>query len=169
MAPQMQAAMQAHIAEHVAFLYRVKLEEQLGVPLPSSEEPLPEEIEVKLSRLVADASEQLLQQSQNQVAQQQAQEEAESPVVKIQQKELQLKEAELNRKVAKDQVSAQLEAARIQSQAKQATDKLLASAVKDDEELRVKQLIEGAKIGSNLGANMPAQEPADEEQTGEET
>ncbi len=169
MAPQMQAAMQAHIAEHVAFLYRVKLEEQLGVPLPSSEEPLPEEIEVKLSRLVADASEQLLQQSQNQVAQQQAQEEAESPVVKIQQKELQLKEAELNRKVAKDQVSAQLEAARIQSQAKQATDKLLASAVKDDEELRVKQLIEGAKIGSNLGANMPAQEPTDEEQTGEET
>ena len=162
MAPQMQAAMQAHIAEHVAFLYRVKLEEQLGVPLPSSEEPLPEEIEVKLSRLVADASEQLLQQSQNQVAQQQAQEEAESPVVKIQQKELQLKEAELNRKVAKDQVSAQLEAARIQSQAKQATDKLLASAVKDDEELRVKQLIEGAKIGSNLGANMPAQEPTDE-------
>ena len=150
MAPQMQAAMQAHIAEHVAFLYRVKLEEQLGVPLPSSEEPLPEEIEVKLSRLVADASEQLLQQSQNQVAQQQAQEEAESPVVKIQQKELQLKEAELNRKTAKDQATVELEAARIQSQEKQTAARLLADAAKSDEELQVKQLLEGTKIGASL-------------------
>ena len=30
----MQAALQAHVAEHVAFLYRNKIEEQLGVQLP---------------------------------------------------------------------------------------------------------------------------------------
>jgi hypothetical protein len=60
MAQQMAAAAQAHIAEHLAFLYRKKIEEQMGVPLPAPDEPLPEEIEVQLSQLVAQASAQLM-------------------------------------------------------------------------------------------------------------
>jgi hypothetical protein len=149
-APQMQAAIQAHIAEHVAFLYRIRLEEQLGVPLPPLDEQLPEDVEVQLSRLVADASEQLLQQSQGQAAQEQAAQQAQDPVVQMQQKELQLKEAEIQRKTAKDQATVELEAARIQSQEKQTAARLLADAAKSDEELQVKQLLEGTKIGASL-------------------
>ena len=155
------AAGQAHVAEHVAFLYRAKLEEQLGVPLPPPDEPLPEDVEVQLSRLVADASEQLLQQNQAQVQQEQAAQQAQDPIVQMQQQEMQIKQGELQRKAAKDQTDAQLkqaqlelEAARIQSQEKQSSAKILADAAKEDEVLKVKQAIEGAKLGLNLNEKL---------------
>jgi hypothetical protein len=55
-AAALQAAMQAHIAEHMAFQYRVEIEKMLGVSLPPEDDQLPEDVEVELSRLVAQAS-----------------------------------------------------------------------------------------------------------------
>lgn len=81
MAQQMQAAIMSHVAEHLAFVYRKRVEEQLGVPMPKPNEELPEDVEVQLSRLVAQASQQVLQQSQGQAAQQQAQQAAQDPVM----------------------------------------------------------------------------------------
>ena len=165
-APGMDAAAQAHIAEHVAFLYRAKLEEQLGVTLPSTEEKLPEGREVQLSKLVAEASDQLLQQNQQRAAQEQALEKAQDPVVQMQQAELELKYADLERKSNKDKTDAELkgaqvglDAARIQSEEKKAMAKLLAEAVKDDEEHRVKQVIEGAKLGADAAKNANGKVP----------
>jgi hypothetical protein len=91
MAQQMNAAAQAHIAEHLAFLYRKKIEEKMGVPLPAPDEKLPEDIEVQLSRLVAQASTQLMQQNVQQAQQAQAQQQAQDPIVQMQQQELQIK------------------------------------------------------------------------------
>jgi len=91
MAQQMGAAAQAHIAEHLAFLYRRKIEEQMGVPLPAPDEKLPEDIEVQLSRLVAQASAQLMQKNVQQAQQAQAQQQAQDPIVQMQQQELQIK------------------------------------------------------------------------------
>jgi hypothetical protein len=48
----MQAAMEAHLAEHLAFEYRKQIEEQLGVPLPQEDEVLPENIENQVARLI---------------------------------------------------------------------------------------------------------------------
>ena len=120
------------------------------MPLPPVDEELPKDVEVQLSRLVADASEQLLQQSQTEAQQEQAAQQAQDPIVQMRQAELKLKEAELQSKAAKDQATVQLEAARIQSQEKQTTAKILADAAKEDEILKVKQAIEGTKIGANL-------------------
>ena len=91
MAQQMAAAAQAHIAEHLAFLYRKKIEEKMGVPLPAPDEKLPEDIEVQLSRLVAQASTQLMQQNVQQAQQAQAQQQAQDPIIQMQQQELQIK------------------------------------------------------------------------------
>ena len=91
MAQQMSAAAQAHIAEHLAFLYRKKIEEQMGVPLPAPDEKLPEDIEVQLSRLVAQASAQLMQKNVQQAQQAQAQQQAQDPIIQMQQQELQIK------------------------------------------------------------------------------
>ena len=154
------AALQAHVAQHLAFLYRAKLEEQLGVPLPPPDEELPEEIEVELSRLTADASEKLLQQNQAQAQQEQAQETMQDPVVQMQQQELQLKAREQERKEVKDQQDSELkgrelelEAERIRSQEKQKLAEILAKASAEDESLNVKQLIEGAKLGFQAEQN----------------
>ena len=86
-APQIQAAMTAHIAEHVGFAYRQKIEQQLGMALPPMDEKLPPEVEVALSGMMAQAGQQVLQQNQAQAAQQQAAQQAQDPVVQMQQKE----------------------------------------------------------------------------------
>lgn len=94
-APQIQAAMMAHISEHVGFAYRQKIEQQLGMPLPPADEKLPPQIEVALSGMMAQAAQQVLQQSQQQAAQQQAQQQAQDPVLQMQQQELQIRQQEV--------------------------------------------------------------------------
>ena len=102
------ASMQAHIAEHLGFSYRRQIEERLGVSMPAPDTELPPEMEVQLSRLVAQASQQLLQIHQGQAAQQQAQQAAQDPLVQLQQAELQIKQQEVQRKAQKDAADLQL-------------------------------------------------------------
>ena len=107
----MAAALNAHIAEHFGFKYRQMIEQQLGAPLPylkDDEDTIPEEYEVQLSRLVAQASAQLLQQNQAQAAQQQAQQQAQDPIIQMQQQELQIRAQDVQRKAQKDQADVQL-------------------------------------------------------------
>jgi hypothetical protein len=108
MAMQMMAAAQAHINEHLAFLYRRKIEEQLGVPLPAPNTTLPEDFEVQLSRLVAQAAQQLLAQNTQQAQMQQNAQAQQDPVVQMQQAELQIKAQREQREAAKDQAEIQL-------------------------------------------------------------
>lgn len=108
MAQQIMASLQAHIAEHLGFLYRKQIEERLGAPLPAPNEEMPPEIEVQLSRLVADAGKQLTQIHQQQAMQQQAQQQAQDPLFQLQQQELQVKQADIQRKAAKDQADIQI-------------------------------------------------------------
>ena len=106
-AQRMAAALQAHIAEHLAFKYRKSMEEKIGAPLPNPNAELPEDMEVNLARLMAQAGSQLTQQNQQQAAQQQAQQKAQDPVVQMQQAELQIKQQEVQRKMQKDQMDMQ--------------------------------------------------------------
>ena len=142
MAQKIQAAAMAHIAEHLAFLYRKKVEEQIGVPLPAPDASLPEDIEVQVSRLVAQGAAQLLQLNKAQQQQQQAQQQAQDPLVQMQQAELQLKgqaeqtkaqkvqadiemaKAKLELENKRIDTQAQLDMARIQAQEKQNNQKV---------------------------------------------
>ena len=148
MAQQIMASLQAHIAEHLAFSYRKQIEERLGAPLPPPNEELPEDIEVQLSRLVADAGKQLTQAHMQQAAQQQAQQQAQDPMFQLEQAKVQTQQMEVTRKVQKDQTDAALaqeklkldaqkvqidaakEGMRVQSQDKQAADRLRLDALK---------------------------------------
>ena len=112
-AQAMQAAALAHINEHIAFEYRKQLEEQLGVPLPNPDEVLPEDVEVELSRLTAQAAQKLLAKDQAEVQQQQAQQQQQDPLVQMQQQELQLKAQELQIKAQKTQADIQAEQTRL--------------------------------------------------------
>ena len=125
-AKQILASLQAHIAEHLGFQYRSQIEEKLGAPLPSPNEEMPEEVEVQLSRLVADAGRQLTQTHQQQAAQKKAQEQAKDPVLQMQQAELQIKAQEVERKKTKDKADAVIRAEQLKlQQAKTATDAMI--------------------------------------------
>lgn len=119
-APQIAAAAQAHIAEHLGFEYRKQIEQQLGFALPPQKDESGEdmhmdpEVEAQLAPVLAQAAQQLLQQNQAQVAQQQAQQQMQDPIVQMQMRELQLKAAEQQRKAQKDQADIQLKSQQLQ-------------------------------------------------------
>ena len=166
-AQQTTAALQAHIAEHYGFKYRQMVEQQLGAPLPylkEEDETLPEEYEVQISRLVAQASSQVLQQNQAQAAQEQVQQQQQDPIIQMQMQELQIKGQEVARKAAKDQQDAQLRMAqievekdRIQAQTDIEGHKLGIKMANDKAALEQKQLSEKEKMnlaGHRLGFDM---------------
>jgi hypothetical protein len=112
-AQQVVAALQAHIAEHIGFNYRQQMAAKLGVELPPPDEQMPEEMEKLLSQTMAQAGQQLTQQKQQVAAQQAAQQQAQDPVFQMKQQEMQLKMAEQQRKAQKDQADTILDAERL--------------------------------------------------------
>jgi len=122
LAQKIQSSVMAHIAEHLAFQYRRQVEEQLGVPLPSPDAELPEDLEVELSRLVAEGSEQVLQANKAAASQKQAEQAAQDPLVQIQQAELQIRGQEAATKAKKVDADIQKDMANLQLQTQKAQD-----------------------------------------------
>ena len=171
-APQMQAAMEAHLAEHLAFEYRKQIEVQLGVPLPEEDEVMPENIQNQVARLAADAAQKLLQQNKSDAQQRQAQQAQEDPLIQMQQAELELKKQETQMKAQKTMADIELdkgklmleqeklstnvqrdmilEKARIESNEQIAGAQLGAKAVTEDKQIKAKELLEGAKMGVDV-------------------
>jgi hypothetical protein len=179
MAQQMQAAMMSHINDHLGMEYRKQIELQLGFNLPVNKDEsgddvhINPEVEARLSPLLAQAAQRLLQQNSQQVAQQEAQKAAQDPVVQMQQAELAIKQAEQQRKAAKDQIDAelrmkqqQIEAGRILSQAELERQKLeanqkmeslrLAAEMRDGREREIMRL--GADVAKQLSSQVHQKE-----------
>lgn len=171
MAGGIQAAMMAHLNEHIAFQYRREIEKQLGVPLPEPNAELPEDVEVALSKLVAEAGSRLLQKNQAEAQQQQIQQQMQDPVVQAQIQDAQNKAMEVQRKIQKDQADIalkaqqqQIERDRIASQERIAgvnagikaaseRDKVLIKA----DEVRADTKLAGFKVGMDLMERMRGQ------------
>jgi hypothetical protein len=141
MSQQLQAAMMAHINEHLGFEYRKQIELQLGMSLPPQKDESGEdinmdpEVEARLAPLLAQASQRLLASNQQESAQQQAQKQAQDPLVQIQQQELQIKQGDLQRKVAKDQTDAALKEEQLKLEAqRQKVDAMIAQMKNDKQE-----------------------------------
>jgi len=120
-----QAAMLAHIAEHLGFAYRNKIEAAMGATLPAPDKEMPEDLEIELSKLIAEAAPQVLAQSQAMVAQQQAQQNAQDPVLQAEMIDQQVKQGELQRKMAKDKADFALKQQELQIKSKEVAANLL--------------------------------------------
>tara|TARA_R100000908_G_C3741108_1_gene137661 strand:- start:376 stop:1527 length:1152 start_codon:yes stop_codon:yes gene_type:complete len=145
-------ALQAHVAEHLGFKYRLDIEKRVGAPLPKPDAELPEDMELEVSRLIAQASTQLSQNNMAQQAQQQAQQKAQDPIIQMQQQELQIKAQDAQRKAQKDQADLAVKQAqiaveqeRIASQERQAQMNTLTKAITDDAKLEQKESSEAIK------------------------
>jgi hypothetical protein len=152
-----QAAAMAHITEHIAYQYRKEIELQMGVPLPPEGEPLPEDVEVQLSRLVAQAAGKLFNKNMAEAQAAQAQQQAQDPLTIIQMKELELKEKELDHKIDIDnkklQVSAAVQAGnlvvqqeRVESENDRAAANTMAKLATDAVRENVKAQMEGTRL-----------------------
>jgi hypothetical protein len=151
-APNKQAiesAMAAHVAEHVAFAYRAKIEKELGVELPGPDEKLPEDIELRISRLAAPAAEQVTGKAQMMAQAEQNAKQSQDPIVQMQQRELALKEQQAMAKAQTDMAKVQVDA-----------QKAEAKTMLDLEKLDQQERLESAKIA----AKVAMQESKDESQ-----
>jgi hypothetical protein len=169
-AGMIQAAMEAHVAEHIAFQYRIEIEKQLGVPLPPSDEALPVDVENEVARLTAPAAEKLLQANNAEAQQQKQQQEAEDPILQMQKAELQIKQEEVKIKGMKTMADIELDKAKLQlekdkaivgtqkdvmlEQARLETQKEIvgaqigAKAEMEQKQIITKEVLEGAKLGA---------------------
>lgn len=122
MAQQLMGAIMAHVSEHLAFSYRAKIEQMLGVPLTPPDAELDPATEVALSRAIAPAAQQLLQSNQQKAAQQQAQQQAQQAAqdpklaiegAKVETKKLEIKQAaedsERDYEIAKEKLALERE------------------------------------------------------------
>lgn len=163
-AQMIMGAMMSHIQEHIGYEYRRQMEEMIGVPIPYSEEgdyDIPEEVELQIARLAAPAAQKLLQMSQSQVAQQQAQQNAQDPLIQIQQQELAIKQQDSATKQQKVQIDAQakaeqlrIEQERIASQERIAEMQNAAKVEKDRTQLAIQNEIEHTKLGVDIAKTM---------------
>jgi hypothetical protein len=163
-AQMIMGSMQAHLAEHIGFAYRNKIETALGVSLPSQEDELPEAMEKQISRLMAEAAPQVLNESKAMVAQQQAQQNAQDPVLQIQMQELQIKQQEVQIKQQELQLKAEkvrsdsaakaeelaIKKSEVEMKAELESIKMGAQAASEQRESDARQQIEGIRIGSEM-------------------
>ena len=172
MAEAIAGSFSAHVTEHVAYQYRVEMEKELGVALPSPDEELSKDQEIQLSKLIAEAADRLLQRDQQEMAQQKAEEQAQDPILQLREKELQLRTVEAQAKVKAEQERLDLEtlkskakneqeAAEIESReriaAAEIQAKLAEAAARDEREESdsvSRELIEGAKVGAEIAKEL---------------
>ena len=162
MAQQIQAAVMAHVNEHLGFEYRKNIEMQLGAPLPTEDQnkAVPPQMADQIAMMVAQASAAITQNNQQQAQQQQAQQQMQDPIVQMQMQELQLKQGELQLKQQKQQIEAatkadqlRIEESRIAAQKEIAAMQVGATAAAARDKLAKQMQLEGVKIGADAAKN----------------
>jgi hypothetical protein len=156
-APAIQAALTAHVAEHVGYMMRQKIEQQLGMPLPPEDEKLPPNVELALSAMMAQAANQVLQQDQAKAAQMQAQQQAQDPVVQMQLQELQIKQGELELKKQKLMMDATIATDKQELEEQKVSGRLELDALKvgaQINESKTKSQFEQERAGIQMGADI---------------
>ena len=139
-------AMDAHIREHLAFIFRRQIEEELGVPLPPTNEKLPENMEKRLSVLVADAADQMLGKKKQKAQAEEQAKQQQDPIIQQRERELAIQEQEAQRKQQADAAKQQLEGEKLAASQQQdaaelalAGQKLAVSQEQDAAELELER------------------------------
>ena len=156
-APKIMGAITAHIAEHVGYQMRQKIEQQLGMPLPPEDEKLPPQVEIALSGMMAQAANQVLMQDQAKAAQMQAQQQMQDPVLQLQMQELQLKAQELELKKQKIMMDAAAKADEQALKEQEVKGRLELDALRTGAQIKeseFKQQFEQERAGVQMGADI---------------
>jgi len=158
-APMIQAAMLAHINEHVGFQYRLEIERRMGITLPQEEQnkQVPPEMADHIAIMAAEAAQQLFTQNSQEAQQQQAQQQMQDPIVQMQMQELQLKMEDLKLKQQKQAMDAaakadqiRVEEARIAAQKEIAAMQVGATAAANKDRLNKQMELDGARLGVDI-------------------
>ena len=142
-APAILASASSYVNEHLTMKFRDQVEQEMGIELPPLGEPLPADVEKRISELVAEAASRVTQKAMMEAEQQRINEQMQDPLIQAKQAEVAVKEAEVQRK-------AQADAARLQLAAQKQQDQ------KELEERRIssQEQIAGANIGQKIASDL---------------
>ena len=160
-AQAVQGGMAAHITEHVALGYRRMVEEQLGTPMPPPDQPMPEDVEVPFSKVVAEASAKVLSQNESEEQQKKIQEQNEDPIIQMQREELAIKKAQAQ---ASDQnAKARLELDREKSNERNAVEReRIGSKEESDDKDIMLELVKAVMKGEMDQLEMDSRQTAEQ-------
>jgi hypothetical protein len=137
------AQLQAHINEHIAYDYKNRISQMIGMPI--GDQPLPPQVEAQASIAIAQAAAQITGQHQQEEAAKQAMQNMQDPVIQAQMLDAQTKAAEVERKQEKDlkdydvevkklQVKNRIDNKKIDMQKKIADAKIAADLIKNSKQ-----------------------------------
>jgi hypothetical protein len=173
-------ALDAHVREHLAFIFRRQVEEEFGVPLPPANERLPENVERRLSALIADAADQMMGKKQQKAQAEKAAQQQQDPIIQQRERELAIQEQDAQRKqqadAAKQQLDQQkleLERDKLESKERHETaelaldeQELIIKAQADQQKVDLETQLEGFKLGRDLGKDADEGDRKDKETKG---
>ncbi len=137
------AAASAYVNDHLTMKYREDIEKELGVELPPMGEPLPADIEKRISSLVAEAAQRVLGTSQQRAEKLRVQEMQKDPLIQAKEKEVAIKEQEALRRAEEGEKRLQLDAAKAANR----------DAI-ERERIKSQTQIAGAQIGSKAASEL---------------
>jgi hypothetical protein len=180
-AQALQASIAAHVSEHLGFAYRQQIEKELGFKLPPPGEPLPEDIEYRISALVAPAAAQVLGKSQQEAQMQQQQQQQQDPILQMEMQKLQLQTQEIQQKAQSDmaKIQADMQKAQMRMETEQSRIKtqeriegarlgVQIATTNTQNELQSKKIaskdkVDGAKLGVEIARNMLSAQQREQE------
>ena len=156
-APTILAAASDYVNQHLTMQFRKQVEEEMGVELPPEGEPLPADVEKRISALVAEAAQRVLGTSQQRAEQERIEQQRQDPLIQMKEREVAIKEGELQRKAQEGQAKIQLEAAKAANR-----DEI------ERERIATQAEIAGARIGQQTASDLLENAQDDKKQALEE-
>ena len=149
-----QSAGSDYIMQHLALQFRDQVEREMGIELPPVGEPLPADVEKRISTLVAEAAKRVASTNAAQAEQARIQEQAQDPIILAKQKELEIKETQVRNKQQIDESKIMIDAARLKTN-------------KELEEARIKaqQEATGLNVGQRIASDLLSKEADKEKQS----
>ena len=137
------AAASAYVNEHLTMKYRKEVEAEMGVELPPEGEPLPADVEKRISSLVAEAAKRVLGTSQQRAEQERIEQQQQDPLIIAKEREVAIKEQEAMRRAEEGQARLQLDASKAANR----------DAI-ERERIKAQTEIAGAQIGQKTASDL---------------
>jgi len=148
-----QSAGSDYIMQHLALQFRDQVEREMGVELPPVGEPLPADVEKRISTLVAEAAQRVATTNAAQAEQARIQEQAQDPLILAKQKELEIKEKQVEGKLRIDESKLAVDAA-----------KAVANKELEEKRIEAQQETTGLKMGQQIASDLLDRQEREENQ-----
>ena len=149
-----QSAGSDYIMQHLSLQFRDQVEREMGIELPPVGEPLPADVEKRISELVAEAAKRVATTNAAKAEQARIQEQAQDPLIQAKERELDIKEAQVANKQKIDESKILIDAVKLK------TNKELEEA-----RIQAQQEATGLNVGQRIASDLLSKEADKEKQS----